>query len=211
MNSVRNIIVWWRGALALVCGLILIAGCATTSDPGSEGGSARAESTTSTNKLGNPDIIEVGERLEIEFLDITPTQKIDQTVQQDGTISLILGQSISVAGKTAPQVQKEIRDLYVNKNLFYRLSVNIKREVRFVSVGGEVKKPGPQAYMGNMSVVTAIQAAGDFTIYANKKEVQLIRSNGKMEIINVKEAIKDARKDAVVYPGDRIYVPLRII
>jgi polysaccharide biosynthesis/export protein VpsN len=201
MNLVRNTIVWWRGALALVCGLLLT-GCVTTETdkPGGEKGAAA--------RINIPDRIRTGERLEIEFLDIGAPQKIEQTVQQDGSITLILGQTANVAGKTLADAQKEIQDIYIKGNLFKRLTVNIKREVRFFYVGGEVRKPGPQPYLGDTTVVMAIQAAGDFTVYAKKKAVQLTRTDGKMEIINVPDAIKNPKKDVPIYPGDRIFVPL---
>ena len=198
MNSVRNIIVWWRSALALVCGIALLVGCTTPPAPGPTSGGV------ATNMV---DYIRPGERLEIEFRDINPPEKIDQTVQQDGYISLILGQKLKVAEKTVSQVQNEIHDLYVPK-YFVRLTVNLKREVRFYSVGGEVKRPGQQPYTGDASVVTAIQAAGDFTVYANKKKVQVIRSNGKTEIVNVPKALENPKLDLPIYPGDRIHVPL---
>ena len=154
-----------------------------------------------------PDIITVGERLEIEFLDVNPPQKIEQTVQQDGTISLILGQKANIAGKTVVQAQADIRALYVPK-YFFNVTINIKREVRFYSVGGYVKSPGRQPYTAAMSVVTAIQSAGDLTVYGDPKRVQVIRSNGKIQKVNLKDALKDPKKDLPIYPGDRIHVPL---
>jgi protein involved in polysaccharide export with SLBB domain len=201
MNLARNIIASWRGALAVVCGLLVLSGCATTGD----------KQEASSTPL-SPDIIRVGEKLEIEFLDvnITPPPKFEQTVQQDGSVSLIYGQKAIVAGKTVIQAQQDIHDLYVPK-YFVRLTVNIKREVQFYSVGGEVRSPGKQAYIGQTTVVTAIQSAGDFTVYANKKKVQVIRSNGKKEVVNVPKALENPKLDLPIYPGDRIHVPLSLL
>jgi protein involved in polysaccharide export with SLBB domain len=197
MNSVRNIIVLWRGALALAAGLFLLAGCVTP-----------PESSSTDSKFGpGPDIITVGERLEIEFLDINPPQKIDQMVQQDGTISLIHGQQAKVAGKSVAEAQADIRALYVPK-YFFNVTINIKRDVRYYSVGGYVKSPGRQPYTAETTVVTAIQSAGDLTVYGDPKRVQVIRSNGKIQTVNLKNALKDPKKDLPIYPGDRIHVPL---
>jgi protein involved in polysaccharide export with SLBB domain len=197
MNSVRNIIVWWRGALALVCGLFMLAGCETM----------QPQTANDEKPAGNPDIIQVGETLSIEFLDIAVPQKIDQTVQQDGSISLILGQKANVAGKNVVQAQNEIHDLYVDR-FFKRLTVNIRREVRFFSVGGEVKTPGMRPYTGPTTVIKAIQSAGDFTVYADKKRVQVTRSTGRTEIVDVRKAYKNPKLDLPIYPGDQIHVPL---
>jgi protein involved in polysaccharide export with SLBB domain len=198
MNSVRNIIVWWRGALALFCGLLLLTGCETLSNQPQP--TAAGPSVTS-------DTILMGEMLTIEFLDIPQPQKIDQTVREDGSISLILGQRAIAAGKTVVQLQNEIHDLYVPR-YYTKLTVNIRREFRFYFVGGEVKNPSKQAYTGDMTVIKAIQSAGDFTVFANKKKIQIIRTNGKQDKVNYYDAIKNPKLDLPIYPGDRIIVPV---
>jgi protein involved in polysaccharide export with SLBB domain len=63
--------------------------------------------------------------------------------------------------------------------------------------------------VGKTTVTTAIQAAGDFTEFANKKKVWLTRPGQKPVRVNVIDALKDPAKDLTVFPGDRIDVPRR--
>jgi protein involved in polysaccharide export with SLBB domain len=204
MNLLRNLIVQWGRGVVLVCALLALTGCETF-----EGNQAQSSSLTNQVPRLDPtlDPIRIGEALSIEFLDINPSQKIEQTVQEDGTISLILGQKLIAAGKTATELQDAIHDLYVPK-LFHRVTVNIKRDNRFYFVGGEVKNPGRFIYSGEMTVIKAIQSAGDFTIYAAKKRIQINRADGKVEKVNFWDALKNPKKDLPIYPGDRIIVPL---
>jgi protein involved in polysaccharide export with SLBB domain len=204
MNLLRNLFVQWGRGVALFCALLALTGCETWE-------ADQAQNPAHTNQVQkmdvNSDIIRVGEALSIEFLDINPSQKIEQTVQEDGTISLILDQKIIAAGKRATELQNAIHDLYVPR-FFHRVTVSIKRDNRFYFVGGEVKSPGRLLYSGEMTVIKAIQSAGDFTIYANKKKIQINRADGKVEKVNYWEALKNPKKDLPIYPGDRIIVPL---
>jgi protein involved in polysaccharide export with SLBB domain len=54
----------------------------------------------------------------------------------------------------------------------------------------------------------AIQAAGGFTIFSDKKRVSVTRVDGT--IITVRHVLnaKNPYKDLPIYPGDRIWVPI---
>lgn len=204
MSSVRNIVVWSGRAIALVCGLLMLVGCDTlpTDVPGQN---AQAGTNTISRSWMT---IHTGEQLTIELRDIPPPEpKLEQTVQDDGTIALTLNQKIVAAGKTVNQLRDEIHDLYVPR-YFIRMSVNIKRENLTFFVGGEVKMPGRLLYNGDITVTKAIQAAGDFTVYADKKRIKVIRSNGAVEKVNFKKAIQNPKLDPPLYPGDQVIVPL---
>lgn len=200
MNLLRKLFVsYGSGALAL-CGLILLAGCETVAPPESTGPFAPKES----EEQGTSEQIRVGEIISLEFLEIN--QKLDQMVQEDGNLTLILGQKVKAAGRKSSELQSDIVATYVPR-FFRRLTVNIKRENRYYFVGGEVKNPSQRAYTGDLTVVRAIKAAGDFTEYADKKNVEIIRSNGRKQKVNFYKAIKDSKLDLPIYPGDTIHVP----
>lgn len=130
-------------------------------------------------------------------------------VQDDGTITLPLIGSVTAAGKTEGELQREIHDLYVPK--YYRnLTVTVKGEATFFYVDGEVVQRGQKEYPGEMTIVKAIAAAGGFTEFANEKNVRLTHGN-HTQTVNVKKAINDPRYDVPVYPGDKIYVKRRPI
>jgi polysaccharide export outer membrane protein len=79
--------------------------------------------------------------------------------------------------------------------------------MRYFHVNGEVKSPSMYPWKGEPTVLRAIGAAGGFTDWANRKKVQLNRSNGQKFTINCWDAEKDGKKDLPVFPGDYIYVP----
>jgi protein involved in polysaccharide export with SLBB domain len=198
-------------SIALVLGLMVFSGCETldggaSTDAGAKGGpvagSGKGDITTG-------EYIREGEQLTVELLD-TNLGKIEQAVADDGTITLpLLSERVKAAGKKVNELQDAIRSLYVPK-YYKRMTVNIKRENRFYWVRGEVKRPGQLVYTGDMTVTKAVSAAGDFTEYANRKKIQIIRGNGVKQKVEWNKAIENpAKYDLPVYPGDTVHVPQR--
>jgi protein involved in polysaccharide export with SLBB domain len=131
-----------------------------------------------------------------------------ERVGEDGKINLMLIGAITAEGKTAADLQEEIRTNYVPK--YYKaLNVTVHGEARYFYVSGEVRQASKYEYPGSMSVVRAISVAGGFTDFAKRTKVQLTH-NGKVRTINVDKAIRDPRLDLPVYPGDTINVPRRL-
>lgn len=132
----------------------------------------------------------------------------EERIKSDGTITLPLIGAVQAAGKSPGELQKEIYDCYV-PTFYKRLTVVVSGEQRVYSVGGQVRSPGRQAYIGATTVTKAIQSAGDFTDFAAKNDVQLTRADGKTITVDCVKAAKDPSLDPAVYPGDKINVPLR--
>jgi protein involved in polysaccharide export with SLBB domain len=78
-------------------------------------------------------------------------------------------------------------------------------------VGGEVNKPGVFQYLGETTVTKAIQSAGDFTNFANRGKVWLIRASGERIKVNCNKALENPSLDLPVYPGDQIQVVRRLL
>ena len=187
---------------ALAFGLIGFTGCETLSENPSAPVSDRGDRGPDTGE-----IIREGEQLTIEFLE-TNLGKIEQAVADDGTITLpLLQERVKAAGKKVSELQDALRALYVPR-YYHRMTVNIKRENRYYWVRGEVKRPGQLSYTGEMTVTKAISAAGDFTEYADRKNIQIIRGNGDKTKVTWKKAVENPIKyDLRVYPGDTVHVP----
>lgn len=162
---------------------------------------------------GGIDEIRVGEKLTIIFSDTPPPgmPAHEVTVSSDGTISLPYNQSLKVSGKPRFQVQQEIRSIYV-PSYYKQMSVTIRAEDRFFTVGGEVRNPSRQLFVGTMTVLKAIAAVGGFTEFADKRRVDIIRSNGNKEKVDAIKAQENPQQfDLQIYPGDQIYVHRRWI
>src|SRR5262249_2856543 len=86
-------------------------------------------------------LITVGDSLRVTFADVTaPLQPVEQTVKEDGTITLIHNQTFVAAGKRRGVLEKEIHDRYVPDYYKY-LTANVFILGRFYYVNGEVKSP----------------------------------------------------------------------
>jgi protein involved in polysaccharide export with SLBB domain len=157
------------------------------------------------------DELRVGDIVTITYTDVPqgalPTEQ-KLKLKEDGTLTLPMNISVLAATKKAGVVEKEIRALYVPR-LFNQLTVTIKTEDRFYSVGGEVKNPGRQLYLGPTTVLRAIQSCGDFSDFANKGAVEIHRADGTLQIVDCKRARKDPKWDLPICPGDSINVPRR--
>jgi protein involved in polysaccharide export with SLBB domain len=205
MKLIRNI---FASGMALWAALVL-AGCATDNEL------IRADNAYEGATNQPPDtgeIIRSQEALTIELYDTGPgVQKIEQTVADDGTLTLpLIPQRVLAAGKKVSELQDAIHDLYVPQ-YYKRMTVSIKRENRFYFVRGQVKNPSQRSYTGDITLTRAIAAAGDFTEYADRKNIRIIRSNGVKEKVNWLNIIKNPKKyDVPIYPGDTIHVPLSV-
>ena len=78
----------------------------------------------------------------------------------------------------------------------------------FYFVDGEVKMPGRQPWVGELTVTQAIESVGGFSDDARMpRRVLLVRANGTKVVVDCKKAREDARWDPKVFPGDKITVP----
>lgn len=181
----------------------LVGGCSTTL-PTVDGADATKQTHVDVARF------HVGETVNISFSG-TPDQILphEESIKEDGNITLSLIGSVRAVGKTAGELQSEIHDLYVPK-YFVRLTVTVKPGDLVYYVSGEVRQPGRQLYVGEISVTKAIASAGDFTDFANHGNVSLTRANGQRIKVDCDEAQKNPAKDPHVYPGDKIFVPRKI-
>jgi protein involved in polysaccharide export with SLBB domain len=156
-------------------------------------------------------ILHVNEAITVSFADTpTPILPMEDTIKEDGSITLIYHEKFQAAGKTVGALQEEIRERYVPQYFKY-LTPSIKTGDRFYNVGGEVRAPGRQAYVTTMTVLRAIDTGGGFTDFAAKTRVKLTRAGGKKVInVNCVKARSHPELDLEVFPGDIVYVPKRI-
>lgn len=178
---------------------------ATVSSTGANGGATNGHTLPGP---GTP--FRVGDMVIVKFSG--PGENIplphEERIKEDGTITLSLIGPVTAAGKTAGELQRELQAQY---SRFYRnLTPNVQSQLQVYYVGGEVRAPGPKEYLGQTDIIKAVQSAGDFTDFANKKKVKLTRSNGRTEEINCIRIIEGKAENVLVMPGDRVHVPRRL-
>lgn len=154
--------------------------------------------------------IAIGDSLIFVFSDaVGAPPALEERVKEDGTVTLMENQTFVSAGKTIGDLEKEVRERYVPK-YYVRLTVNIKPQERCFYIGGEVKSPGRQAYQPKITVLRAIQSAGDFTDFAKRTKVELYRGDD-LYIIDCVKARKVPSLDMEVLPNDSIRVPRKML
>ena len=195
---------------------VLWSGCQTGSESAGAGTPAASTAAAPSAKpVGNPatnevfsiDRIAVGDVIRVMYEASVPISPTELQVPETGLVTIHMGEQVQVAGKMAADVSKEIRDLFtVKKQMYKRLSVNVQVLGRTVSVGGEVRSTGSFPFEGGMTVLKAVNRAGGFTEYADRRKVRITRLNGQQIIVDCKAAMKKPELDLPLYPGDRVDV-----
>jgi polysaccharide export outer membrane protein len=157
------------------------------------------------------DRLRVGNKITIIFSGFPNSPpKHEEQIREDGNISPpLLPSPVRAADKTRGDLQKELQALYV-PDYFKSATITVSREEAFYYVGGEVKTPGAKAFLPGLTVIPAIQSAGDFTDFGKRTKVQITRANGTKETVNCSKILKNPKLDRPIYPGDSIYVPRRL-
>jgi protein involved in polysaccharide export with SLBB domain len=203
-----------RSLLTLMPALVLtLAGCSLFSSPAKKSDVMAQPSTDVNSNPDNVARLHIGDTVTISFSGLPPENTMDpleKPIKDDGTITLNDIGSVVAAGKTPGELEDAIHDLYVPKFLKH-LNVTVKTSSdRVYYVRGEVHQPGRLIYAGNITVSKAITSAGDFTDFASRSNVMLIRSNGDRFKLNINKILDGEQPDPPVYPGDQIVVHRRI-
>ena len=221
MSSLSKIIARCFSFVFLAPVMVLLTGCGTTPyayEPRSSTNDAPAIGGTpvwvppSANPAG-PDTLRAGDRINVSFSGLPGSiEKHVEQIREDGYINPpFLGRTIKAAGKSIGQLREELQKLYV-PDYFKSATITVTRQDSYFFVGGEVKAQGQKPYLSEMTVLKAIQAAGDFTEYAKKTKIQVIRANGhKEKLVSYPKAIQNPKLDLPIFPGDQIIVPRRRI
>jgi len=200
-------------ALALAA---VVAGCASSSPSPAKQADPKTQSGATAGAGGAlTDPLRISDRVKIEIFGTPePTTPSEQEIGGDGTVRLDLVGSVPAVGKTPVQVAKDIQDALVPK-YYAHVAVTVTPSGRFFYVGGEVNSGGAGGgggriiYSGPITLTRAIDAAGGFNPFANKKKVRLTRVDGTVLIVNCRQAVLHPEDDRPVYPGDTIFIPRR--
>jgi len=199
-----------RGLLLLPLLALALTGCSLFSHSGKKDVMAQTPPETDTN-AERVARLHVGDTVIISFSGL-PEQMESQEkpIKEDGTITLQDIGRIKAAGKTPGELEDTIHDLYVPKFVTH-LNVTVKTSSdRVYYVRGEVKAPGRLIYAGSITVSKAITSAGDFTDFADRSDIILIRANGDRFVLNMNRILAGKDPDPPIFPGDQIKVGRRI-
>jgi polysaccharide biosynthesis/export protein len=200
----------WNVKLSFVVGVfVLIAACAT--QPLREREYTVAKDTPNPAKpTGASSVIGSGDALEI-IVWKEPTLSGPVKVRPDGLITLPLINEVQAAGQTTAQLRKTLEDRYKKfvqaPNVTIRVTEITSSEVFLV---GQVAKPGAYPSTGHDTVLQLITRAGGLTIFADRRNVKVVRrENDKVKeyLVDYDAIIKgDVQQDLVLRAGDRVIV-----
>ncbi|MEI6350601.1 MAG: polysaccharide biosynthesis/export family protein [Verrucomicrobiota bacterium] len=156
-----------------------------------------------------------GDSIEIRLSGV-PVDEIQQfsapyTIDETGMVNLPYIGQVKAGGMSPTQAQLVIEAKLKDDKIYTHPTVTIAIQggSRFVSVGGAVKAPGRIAYTVDLTLMSAINAAGGFNDFANPKKVHWVH-DGKSTDLDTRKFRKDPSLDPKVAPGDQIEVPQSI-
>lgn len=219
MNSLSKTIVQSFLILFLAAGIVLMTGCETPQYAGQESSSTNDVAVMHDTPVsvppaaGSPDKLRTGDRINVSFSGLpSPIERHEEQIREDGYFNPpLLGRPIKAAEKSIGQLQEELQKLYV-PDYFKSATITVRRQDSYFFVGGEVKAPGMKPYLSEMTVLKAVQTAGDFTDFSKKTKIQVIRANGhKEKPVDYNKALGNPKLDLPIFPGDQVIVPKRHI
>ena len=157
-----------------------------------------------TLRIGDPVELKVGG---------VPTEDQNQvnntyTVDTSGFINLPYIGKVHAEGLTPAQLSRAIEENYRSNKVYTNPNVTILMQpsARFVNVGGSVRNPTRVPFTEDMTLLTAINAAGGFNDFADQRHVRLLRGS-EATVFDVRRFRKDPSQDVKLRPGDKIEVP----
>jgi polysaccharide export outer membrane protein len=159
-------------------------------------------------------LVGAGDKLDIAIFGHADLNRILE-VRGDGTIDFPLIGSVPVAGKGLPLIGREItRILGKDYIVAPQVSVNVREYgSQWVTVIGEIRTPGRHVLRQNMRLIDLLAEAGGLTPFANRKQIEILRSQSndlrKKLVVNLK-AVEDGKTaDFPLLASDVVIVPRR--
>src|ERR1700677_4305809 len=160
------------------------------------------------------------QREDVLTLTFPLSPEFNQTVkiQPDGYLNLQNAGSVYAQGLTAPELVLAIKKAYTGTLHDPIINVDLQDfQKPFFIVSGQVGKPGQYELRSDITVAEALAVAGGMTMTTAKTQIFLFHRTSKdwfeVKKINLKDILrgKNVNEDAVLQPGDMIYVPEKFI
>lgn len=186
---------------------------ASTSTPLSGGGALRVVKdlpAPQNTQNGSEQPLSPNDVLEVNVFQV---DNLNRTVQVDasGQISLPLIGTLTAAGKTVRQLEKEIETAYGAKYLQSPdVTIFVKESIgQRITVDGEVNRAGIYPVSSNASLIDAVALAGGFNNVGDAAKVFVYRNIGQNTLVanyNVEEIRAGKNRNPRIYGGDKVVV-----
>jgi polysaccharide export outer membrane protein len=156
--------------------------------------------------------LRVGDPLELKIGGVPAEEQAQMnnvySVDANGSINLPYIGKVSAQGLTPSELARSIEEAYRVHKIYTNPNITIVMQPtsRFVNVGGSVRTPSRVPFTEDMTLLTAINAAGGFNDFADQRHVRLLRGS-QVEVFDVRKFRKDPSLDVRLQPGDKVEVP----
>ena len=138
-----------------------------------------------------------------------------QTIKADGNLSLPQIGEVHAAGKSLPQLQRAVEELYEPLLTNNDVLVTLENGVMTVYMSGAISRPGKISFNRPTTILQAIADAGGPTMFGSLKKVRvfrLVKGQNTVQILDLRSAMKGKLKPPVTGPfyirdGDIINIP----
>lgn len=149
-----------------------------------------------------------GDKIEVHLTGIPNPYNIVDVIDDLGNINLPYIETITIAGKTTSETEKDIENAYVKGGYYRKMSVTVVAEMDEYFMRGEIRQSGRYMLASDLTLLQAIATAGGYTDYAKRTEVRIIR-NDEILVFNAAKIEAGVEKDTFVNSGDIIIIPRR--
>jgi len=156
--------------------------------------------------------LRVGDPVELKISGVPAEEQAQvnniYTVDASGTVNLPYINKVKADGLTPAQLAASIEGSYRSGRVYTNPTITIVMQpsARFVNVGGAVRTPSRVPFTEDMTLLTAINAAGGFNDFADQRKVRVLRGTA-VKLYDVRESRRDPSRDIKLQPGDRVEVP----
>lgn len=144
------------------------------------------------------------------FISLTGSGGLDESIEtlvdDEGAIKLRYIGVVKALGLSSTQLEREIEAEYTERQKIYKdVTVRVVLPNRFYSIGGEVRQPGRFPMIGRVTLSQAVVASGNFTEWADEKDITLVRNKERVKI-NFKKIRDNPNLDVELVAGDVVWV-----
>jgi len=156
--------------------------------------------------------LRVGDPIDIKISGVPADEQTQinnaYTVDANGSVNLPYINKVKAAGLTLAQLAASIENAYRTAKIYTNptITVVLPPAYRFVNIGGAVRNPARVPFTEDLTLLSAINAAGGFNDFADQRHVRLLRGNN-VKVYDVRKFRRDPSLDVGLQPGDKIEVP----
>lgn len=151
-------------------------------------------------------LLKVGDFVQITLRGIPSGDTIEDVIDEDGMVTLPLINEVQAAGATPSELERNIRKIYQDQDIYRNITVTVVVPTRYYFVQGEVRSAGKFQILSATRVSQAIAGAGGYNEYASGRV--LIKRGGKIfqDIRNARRLERTPEDDILLEPDDIVEV-----